>query len=274
MSENISGLNAEIGVRVDFYGTFLFICLRIIYFDAMSNGLIAGWCTRRPSQFMKPLGLLLGLLLFLGGSCGNVGVENITIYNALDSAQVVATSPDSKPALPNPPITPGMLALLKPADGFDYPVGPPHAEGYYKFRGFLPRGLEHLGEDWNGVGGGNSDFGDYVYAVADGVAFSADSQGPGWGIVIRILHNYGTTENPYYIESVYAHVESAWVRSGFRVKRGEKVGTMGTASNKYHAHLHFEMRKEVGKTIGCGYAGDTAGFVDPTVFISSHRPRR
>ena len=39
------------------------------------------------------------------------------------------------------------------ADGFDYPVGKPDGEGYYIFRGFSPNG--HLGEDWNGNGGGD-----------------------------------------------------------------------------------------------------------------------
>lgn len=215
---------------------------------------------------------VLGLASFLFLGCAEDTVTNLTDYSGdtlrVDSVEVVL------PTLPDPPFSRGIMALLRPADGFDYPVGPPNARNYYKFRGFQPMNLEHLGEDWNGVGGGNTDFGDYVHAVADGVTYSAQHHGPGWGTVIRILHNFGTKEDPQYIESVYAHVEASWVRPGFRVKRGEKVGTMGTAENKYHAHLHFEMRKEVGKEIGCGYAGDTAGFVDPTAFIEAHRPKK
>ena len=40
------------------------------------------------------------------------------------------------------------------ADGFDLPVGKPDGEGYYKARGYRPNG--HLGEDWNGKGGGDT----------------------------------------------------------------------------------------------------------------------
>lgn len=171
-----------------------------------------------------------------------------------------------------PTIEAAIIARLKPCDGFDFPVGPPDAERYFKARGLLPVGLEHLGEDWNGQGGGNSDFGDYVYAAGDGVVFYSKYVNPGWGNVIRILHNYGTAEAPRYIESLYAHVSSSWVRPGRRMHRGEVIGTIGNAAGKYHAHLHFEMRKKPGKDIRCGYDGDTLGFVDPTKFIEQNRP--
>ena len=203
-------------------------------------------------------------------SCGNSDVVNLTDYSSDTLPPPVVSAP--KTTLPDPPITAKILTALRPSDGFDFPVGPPNARRYYKFRGFLPQGLEHLGEDWNGNGGGNSDFGDFVHSVSEGMVFISQDYGAGWGTVIRILHNYGSKENPQYIESVYAHVQSSWVKPGWRIKRGEKIGTIGTAENKYHAHLHFEMRKSPGKDIGCGYDGDTLGFVDPTIFIEAHRP--
>ena len=43
-------------------------------------------------------------------------------------------------------------ASTKLADGFDFPVGKPHADGYYRARGFRSGG--HMGEDWDGVRGG------------------------------------------------------------------------------------------------------------------------
>ena len=40
------------------------------------------------------------------------------------------------------------------SDGFDFPVGPPDAKGYYDAQSFGKN--RHLGSDWNGVGGGNT----------------------------------------------------------------------------------------------------------------------
>lgn len=220
----------------------------------------------------------IGLFFFLAlatGSCREVEVLDQTVR--AEEGEVVEEV-EEREAEPvefieeKPPISEDFLGVLRPCDGFDYPVGPPNAKDYYKFRGFLPKDLEHLGEDWNGTGGGNTDFGDYVYAAADGVVFYSDDYRAGWGNVIRMIHNYGTEREPRYVESLYAHVASSWVRPGNRMRRGQVIGTIGDAKGKYHAHLHFEMRRKPGKDIGCGYDGDTLGFVDPTRFIEAHRP--
>jgi murein DD-endopeptidase MepM/ murein hydrolase activator NlpD len=216
--------------------------------------------------------LLFSLIVPLTG-CNETQVENLTEYGD-DSLSISNKRPESKlVADPPPPIDPALVAKVKPCDGFDFPVGPPNAQRYYKARGFLPQGLEHLGEDWNGGTGGNTDFGNYVYAAADGVVFYADHYNNGWGTVIRILHNYGTLEAPRYVETLYAHVASSWVKPGYKMSRGEPIGTIGNAEGKYHAHLHLEMRLKPGKDIRCGYDGDTLGFVDPTAFIEAHRPK-
>lgn len=72
------------------------------------------------------------------------------------------------------------------SDGFDYPVGPPDARGYYCAQEFSVN--RHLGEDWNGARGGNTDINDPVYAAANGVVVFADWVSAGWGNVIRIVH--------------------------------------------------------------------------------------
>ncbi|HHG84152.1 MAG TPA: M23 family metallopeptidase [Bacteroidetes bacterium] len=216
---------------------------------------------------------LLTLALLVGG-CGDAGIVNRTPLSIpVDSEVVDSVVVDTAFVVDEGAISPEILVRVLPVDGFDYPVGPPNARDYYKFRGFLPKDLEHLGEDWNGTGGGNTDLGDYVYAAADGVVFYAEDHGGGWGLVIRMVHNYGSKAIPQYIETLYAHVASAWVHPGNRMKRGEIIGTIGNAGGIYHAHLHFEMRKAIGKGIRAGYAGDTAGFVDPTKFIEAHRPK-
>lgn len=71
---------------------------------------------------------------------------------------------------------PRHLTLPPPrlADGFDFPVGKPDARGYYKARGFSANG--HPGEDWDGIGGGDSDFNDPVNSISDGeVIFASDA---------------------------------------------------------------------------------------------------
>jgi murein DD-endopeptidase MepM/ murein hydrolase activator NlpD len=225
---------------------------------------------RFSKQAAKMIILGAGLSLIIG--CNNAQVENLTEYSLDTLAPADVRTPALAQGEAPPPIDTAFLAKLEPCDGFDFPVGPPDAHRYFKARGFLPQGLEHLGEDWNGGRGGNTDFGDYVYAAAGGVVFYADHYNNGWGTVIRILHNYGTAEAPRYAESLYAHVASSWVKPGYVMKRGEIIGTIGSAEGKYHAHLHLEMRLKPGKDIRCGYDGDTIGFVDPTAFIEAHRP--
>lgn len=162
------------------------------------------------------------------------------------------------------------------ATGFQFPVGRPDGKGgidtagFFKARGYL--GTEHPGEDWNRFTGGNSDIGKFVFAVADGVVFFSSDIGEGWGPVVRMVHNYGTAREPKFVESVYAHLNTCYVQAGNRLKRGDVIGTIGNANGKYHAHLHFEMRLDVGKDINAGLKGDTAGYVDPTQFIVAHPP--
>lgn len=71
------------------------------------------------------------------------------------------------------------------SDGFDFPVGVPNAKDDYDAQHFLEPnrnfgGALHLGEDWNGIGGGNTDLGDTVYAVANGYVSFSNDLGGGW----------------------------------------------------------------------------------------------
>lgn len=78
----------------------------------------------------------------------------------------------------------GSTIRVRLADGFDFPVGKPDAVGFYKARGYWPNG--HLGEDWNGDGGGDSDLGDPIYATGRGVVILSQNIGVGWGNCILI----------------------------------------------------------------------------------------
>ena len=162
-----------------------------------------------------------------------------------------------------------LLSSCPITKSFDFPVGAPNAKNYYNAQKFGKN--YHLGDDWNGKGGGNTDLGDPVYASGDGiVSFSDDIRG-GWGNVIRIYHNYGTKQKPIYVESLYAHLNKRLIKAGSIVKKGTKIGTIGNAGGIYWAHLHFEIRDTLDLPIGQGYSKDTRGYIDPTKFIRSHR---
>ena len=151
-------------------------------------------------------------------------------------------------------------------DGFDFPVGKPNGEGYYDAQNF---GINrHLGEDWNGKDGGDTDLGDTIYAIANGkISFAEDLKG-GWGKVIRIVHQLPEEKQ---IESLYAHCDQILVNENSYVKKGDPIGTIGTADGKYLAHLHFEIRSEVGMPIGQGYSANSGGYLNPTKFIQENR---
>lgn len=144
------------------------------------------------------------------------------------------------------------------------------AEGYYNAQAFGVN--SHLGEDWNGNGGGNTDLGDSVQSVAHGVVFQADHAGKGWGKVVRVLHNSGDNEAPRYVESLYGHLDSIDVRVGQVIRRGQRLGTIGTADGRYLAHLHLEIRDILDLPVGPGYSAKTRGYLSPTDFIRDNRP--
>jgi len=160
--------------------------------------------------------------------------------------------------------------FTKIADGFDFPVGKPEAEGYYKARGFRPNG--HLGEDWDGIRGGDTDLGDPIYSIGDGIVVFARDVHLGWGNVIIVRHAYREGGNVKYIDALYGHLNTMLVGRGQRIARGQQIATMGTAHGRYDAHLHFEIRKnlEIGMSRS-KFSKDFSNYYDPTQFVAAHR---
>jgi len=157
------------------------------------------------------------------------------------------------------------------ANGFDYPVGPPNGSGYYNAQPFGRN--THLGDDWNGKGGGNTDFDDPVFCIGTGVVTYVGYEGPGWGNVVRVEHRFYRDSVLKTVESLYAHLNQMKVAVGDTLHRGRELGTIGTADGAYWAHLHFEIRKKVGLSIGGGYGSNVDGqYLDPTAFIALNRP--
>lgn len=161
------------------------------------------------------------------------------------------------------------------ADGFDYPVGKPDGWNYYVYRGFTQHG--HLGEDWNGKGGGNTDLGDAIYSTAHGVVVFSEDYKRGWGNVVIIRHAYrGYNGLIQFVDSLYGHCKVRLVRVGDRVTRGQKIGTIGRGpNNMYTAHLHYEIRKDLRVGMRRTLYPKTYGtYHDPRKFMNSHRKLR
>lgn len=178
-------------------------------------------------------------------------------------------------ALATAPLAPAQSYRSVPmADGFDYPVGKPNADGYYLRRGFYPNA--HMGEDWNGKGGGNTDFGDPVYAIGHGLVVYSQNYGSSWGNIVILRHAYREKNGRvYFIDSFYAHLAKRTVSVGDTASRGEVVGTIGTAGGIYVAHLHFEVRKNL--AIGpwqSTHDKTYANYHSPRHFIDANRNLR
>jgi murein DD-endopeptidase MepM/ murein hydrolase activator NlpD len=129
-----------------------------------------------------------------------------------------------------------------------------------------------LGEDWDGVRGGDTDLGDPIYAIGDGVVVFARDCHMGWGNVVIIRHAYREHGEIKNIDSLYGHLQTILVRRGQAVTRGQKIAAMGNAHGIYDAHLHLEVRKNL--SIGMSrakFARDSSNYYDPSQFILSHR---
>ena len=210
------------------------------------------------------------------------------ILNIVDNPEQVATYDHhiSRETM-NPPLDDIYLSY-----GFDYPIGVPQIEGgsgyvtadndgdgYYNAQDFGDFNEDHngyhLGEDWNGEGWGDTDFGDPVYTVSNGQVTYAQNAGTGWGNVIIIHHILpdGTS-----LCSMYAHLryDSLLVDEGDTVQRGQKIAEIGKGyqDNEYSAHLHFELRDNIEIILGPGYSTnpEPLGWLDPSEFIDAHRP--
>ncbi|MFN7562235.1 MAG: M23 family metallopeptidase [Prosthecobacter sp.] len=165
----------------------------------------------------------------------------------------------------------GSTIRVRLADGFDFPVGKPDAVGYHKARGYFPNG--HLGEDWNGNGGGDSDLGAPIYACARGVVIFSANIGVGWGNCIIVRHIYRELDGRVaMVDSLYAHLHQRVSKVHDLVEKGQLVGTMGGNNGMYFVHLHFEMRKDL--RVGMNrsqFPRDNSVYYSPTAFINAHR---
>jgi murein DD-endopeptidase MepM/ murein hydrolase activator NlpD len=152
----------------------------------------------------------------------------------------------------------------------DFPVRPPDGDGVKIARPFGAEG--HLGEDWN-VGRKDEDLGEPVYSPGDGfVTLAMDFEGA-WGKVVMVLYKVEWERSVRYVEMMFAHLDAIYVEPFSVIPRGKLIGAMGNCDGLYAAHLHWEVRLEVGLGLGGGYCGEEGmkGWIAGSDFVSKVR---
>jgi len=151
---------------------------------------------------------------------------------------------------------------------FDSPMGclTYNAQAYWEMN--EKRGGHHTGDDLNGIGGMNTDLGDPVYSVADGLVLYAGEPSSGWGNTLIVAHR---AVDGRILHAMYSHLERFEVACGTLVARGQAIGRVGTGNDHYPAHLHFEMRESDHVDIGGGYRHQKLNLLDPTATLRQLR---
>lgn len=120
--------------------------------------------------------------------------------------------------------------------------------------------LNAEGKQFNGKGENNTDwfgFGTDVIAVADGEIIALETNQkddksfdiPGLkNNPLSLYGNYVVIKHGEGVYSMYGHLKnesSKAFKIGSKVKKGQKVGQIGTSGSSFFPHLHFEMRNSI-----------------------------
>ena len=161
------------------------------------------------------------------------------------------------------------------ATRFSPPVWPvdqsrKNPNGYYNANPFLAinKGKYHMGEDWNGNRGGNTDYGKPVYPVAVGKVVKALDQKGSIGKVVTVKHRLPDNSVIY---SLYFHLSKILVAVNDIIYPNKPLGNIGDADGKLDAHLHLEFRR-VNQAISSVSSGNLTiatfeKYLDPSRFI-------
>ena len=73
-----------------------------------------------------------------------------------------------------------------------------------------------------------------IYATGDGVISKLERKRSGYGHNVRINHGYG-------YQTLYAHMSKILVKEGQKIKKGQKIGLVGSTGTSTAPHLHYEV---------------------------------
>jgi hypothetical protein len=222
----------------------------------------------------------LMMLLTLAAAAGILGVVLWRVGETAPAERIGFQDADPPLAMPESGapdhrfhfLSAWQTAQIPLATRFDPPMGSEHGALTYNAQKFWEmnekRGGRHSGDDLNGIGGMNTDLGDPVFSVADGLVVYAGEPSRGWGNTVVVAHR---APDGRQLHSMYAHLDRIDVPRGALVPRGGRIGTVGTGNGYYPAHLHFEMRASDGVDIGAGYTMVPLNRLDPTATVDALR---
>lgn len=74
-----------------------------------------------------------------------------------------------------------------------------------------------------------------IQATGNGTVIKVEKKKLGYGRNVVIDHGYG-------YQSLYAHMQDINVKEGEKVRKGQKIGTVGSSGTSTAPHLHYEIR--------------------------------
>jgi hypothetical protein len=73
-----------------------------------------------------------------------------------------------------------------------------------------------------------------IQATGDGVVVEVDNKKSGYGLHVIIDHGFG-------YQTLYGHMSSADVKVGQKIKKGHKIGKVGSSGTSTAPHCHYEV---------------------------------
>lgn len=145
-------------------------------------------------------------------------------------------------------------------DGFVYPVGNKTDGGSYKGRfGFNRKGWDvtctncgsekygfHCGEVWDALEGPNQDLNEFVFSIGNGIVYKIESN-QNKGASVGIQHVYLENGKFDTVYSVYKNInliQESELKIESKVKKGQPIGSIGSATKEIPSYLHIEIRKK------------------------------
>lgn len=163
-----------------------------------------------------------------------VGVAGALAAFAVAQAAIPRNAAEGPMARQTPALRGVQQISTAPVDGPDFVYAEP-VDGYEVVSPFGVRKLpwELSGRLHEGVDIA-APSGYPVQAMADGVVTYAGYKG-GYGQMVEVAHAEG-------LKTVYGHLGAVAVKAGTVVRKGDRVGQVGSTGSSTGAHLHFEVR--------------------------------